>query len=261
MNHHPSSRHGLAEGPALTPPSHCTFPPRALYTVPEYEAETFAGSKPAQHGPSSILSGHRDGDRDRDWNMRDSSHSWTYPQAQQSRAWFSCAPQKPEDATAQLCRAYQWTTPARLLFHVISFAASLATVTLLAQALISHRKLRHIRQFSGADNAWPKHMSFTASIVLLAAASVNIVKSASSFVVEVYYRTRSHSNRLLIVSTVSSVSMAAIWVAVSVFVEANRRSNEDFATWSCARSEAVFNQIVPYRAICNEEVKLTLTYP
>jgi hypothetical protein len=101
-------------------------------------------------------------------------------------------------------------------------------------------------------------MSFTASIILLTAASVNVVKSASSFVVEVYYRTRPYSHRLLVVSTVSSVTMAAIWVAASVFVEVNRRNNEDFATWSCARSEAVFNQIVPYKAICDEEVKMEI---
>jgi hypothetical protein len=260
MDYQPSSRDGFTGRPTSTLPSHCTFPSRKLYPVPEYEAEIFAGSKSAQHDDSSTLPGPRDGDLDRDWNMRDSSRSSTSPQAHRLRAWFSCPLEKSEDPIGQNCRAYQWTTPARLVLHVVSFAASLATVTLLAQALIAHRKLRYVRQFSGADNAWPKEMSFTASIILLAAASVNVVKSASFFVVEIYYRTRSHSNMLLVVSTASSITMAAIWVAVSVFVEVNRRNNEDFATWSCARSEAVFNEIVPYRAICDEEVKLAI-YP
>jgi len=258
MDYQPSSRDGFAERPASTHPSHCTFPSRTLYPVPEYEAKIFAGSKSVQHNHSSTLAGPRDGDLDRDWNMRDSSHSSTQPQAHRLRAWFSSPSQKSEDPIGQRCRAFQWTTPARLVLHVVNFAASLAMVTLLAQALISHRKLRYIRQFSGADNAWPKEMSFTASIILLAAASVNVVKSASSFVVEIYYRARSHSNRLLVVSTASSVTMATIWVAVSVFVEVNRRNDDDFATWSCARSEAVFNQIVPYRAICDEEVEMAI---
>jgi hypothetical protein len=258
MDHQPSSQDGFNGRPASAAPSHCTFPSRKLYPVPESEAEIFAGSKSVHYDHSSTLPGPRDGNLDRVWNIEDSSYSSTYPQAHRSRAWFSCPLQKPEDPINRRCRAYHWTTPARLILHVVNFAASLAMVILLAQALISHRKLRHVRQFSGADNAWPKEMSFTASIILLTAASVNVVKSASSFVVEVYYRTRPHSHRLLVVSTVSSVTMAAIWVAASVFVEVNRRNNEDFATWSCARSEAVFNQIVPYRAICDEEVKMEI---
>lgn len=258
MVHLPFRRDRFEHRADLSPPSHCTFSSRTLYTVPEHETETFAGTEPVQHHYSSSPSSPSSGHQNRFLNMRDSSHSLTPSQAHQPRAWFGCALQKPENQISWRRRAHPWTTSSQLALHIISFAASIATVTLLAQALISHQKLRHIRQFSGADNAWPKHMSLTAGIILLAAASANVVKSASFFVVEVYCRTRPHSNKLLVVSTACSLSMAAFWISASVFAEINRQNDENFATWACARSDAAFNQVVPYRAICNEEVKLTI---
>jgi hypothetical protein len=141
-----------------------------------------------------------------------------------------------------------------LTLHLVSFAASVAIVVLLAQALMSHQNLRHVRQFSGADNAWPKPMSLSASILLLSVAVMNIVKSATFLVVEACCSTRRHNNTFFIVMTACSALLAAAWISAIVFLETNRQDDNNFATWACARSDATINAVVPYGAICSEEV-------
>jgi hypothetical protein len=186
-------------------------------------------------------------------NMNNSPPTSAPSQAHGPRASFLHDMKKPENKIPRH-RAYCWTIFASLALHLFNLAASIAVVALLAQALSLHHKLRHVRQFSGADSAWPKNLSLTGSIVLLSAAATNVVKSTTFLVVEVHQRIRPHSNMFLIVLTACSAVMVAIWVSACVFAEMNRRSNEDFATWACARSDAPFNQVVPYGAICNQEV-------
>jgi hypothetical protein len=186
-------------------------------------------------------------------NMNSSAPTSAPSQAYGPRASFLHDVKKPENKIPWR-RAHRWTIFASLALHLFNLAASTVVVALLAQALSSHHKLRHIRQFSGVDSAWPKNLSLTGSIVFLAAAATNLVKSAIFLMVEVHQRIHPHSNMFLIVLTACSAVMVAIWVSACVFVEMNRQSNEDFATWACARSDAPFNQVVPFGAICNEEV-------
>ncbi len=251
MDHLPFNRDGRESRAAFSPPSHCLFPQRTLYTVPEQETESCVGPQSARH--SSHLSGLRGGPESQSLSMNTFLLSPTRSKAQEPAEWFPYEMQKLENHHARR-RAYRWLMPVRLVLHIVNLAASIAIVTLLAQALISHQRLRFVRQFSGAGNAWPKNMSLAASLILLLAAIANVVKSVTFLIMEAHLRTRQHSNTFLVISTACSALMAAVWVPACVYVEINRQNNDDFATWACARSDAAFNQIVPYKKICNEEV-------
>ncbi len=253
MNHLSFTRNESPARAHLSHPSHGVFPQRSLYTVPEQDAESW-DSHSIQYS-SSTLAG-PENDPERHWpNTKDLTHSHTPSQAHGLPSWLVHLMQKPEDPPSRR-QAHRWTTSLHLILHLFNFAASIAIVALVGHALISHGTSRHIRQFGGADNAWPKSMSLQASIILLSAASTNVVKSAAFFAAEVRNKIRTYNKKdmFLIITAACSTTMAAIWVAASVFVEINRQRHDNFATWACARSDATLNQVVPYRAICNEEV-------
>lgn len=257
MVHLPNQIGGRGSLATFPPPSQRTFPLRPLYTVPEHETGSCSGQYPAQHffSPLSTHSTPRVFHENQRLNPKDLPPSWTPFQNDESTGWFANMTQTAKNQCARR-RAHRWIMSTQLALHLINFASSLAILALIAQALISHQKLRHIRQFSGADNAWPQKMSLAPSFLLLFAASTNVVKSAAFLAVEVLKGSKPSGNLYLfrIVSTACSVLMAAIWVPASVFVEINRQKTDSFTTWACARSDAAFNQIVPYRAICTEEV-------
>ena len=253
MDHLPFSRDTLDHRATLSSSFHCTFPQRTLYPVPEHETKNFAGTNPLQYNSLPAPPSLKNERQSRLLNVNNSSMSSNHSQLHEPREWFRRMMQKPENQNSRY-PAHRWRTPVYLIFHVVSLAASTAIVALIAQALISHQKLRHVRQFSGAENAWPRKMSLTASNILLTAAGVNVVKATTCSGIEVYHRTKPYSNRFLILSTVCSALMASIWVPASVFAETNRQSDDDFTTWACARSDAAFNQVIPYGAICHEEV-------
>lgn len=253
MDHLPFTEHREDHRATLSSSFHCTFPQRTLYPVPEHETENFTGTNSLQCNSSTAPFSLQNGHQSRFLSMKNSSRSSNHSQPHETWAWFRRALQKPEDQHARH-RAYRWKTPVYLVLHVVNLATSTAIMALIAQALISHRKVRQVRQFSGTDNAWPRNMTLTASYILLAAAGANVLKAATCSGIEVHHRARPYSNRFLILSTVCSALMAAIWVPASMFVETQRQSDNDFATWACARSDAAFNQVIPYKTICNEEV-------
>ncbi|KAF7510366.1 hypothetical protein GJ744_006862 [Endocarpon pusillum] len=253
MHHLPLTRETLGHGTTLSSSFHCTFPQRTLYPVPEYETENSAGTNPLQYNSSPAPPSVKNGRQSQLRNVNNFSMSSNQSQSHVSRAWFRRMMQKPDNQNSER-RAHRWRTPVYLIFHVVSLVASTAIVALIAQALISHQKLRHVRQFSGAENAWPRKMSLTASNILLTAAGVNVLKATTCSGIEVHHRTKPYSNRFLILSTVCSALMASMWVPTSVFAEVKRQSDDDFVTWACARSDTAFNQVIPYGAICHEEV-------
>ncbi len=232
---------------------HCTFPQRTLYPVPEHEMENRAGTNPLQYDFSTAPSSLKNGHQSQFLSMSNSSTSSNHAQSHKSRAWFRLVLQKLENQDARR-RAHGWRTSVYLVLHVVSLAASTAIIALIAQALISHRKTRHIRQFSGADNAWPRNMSLIASNILLTVASANVLKAATCSGIEIHHWARPYRNRFLVLSAVCSALMATMWVPAFVIAEIYRKSDNDFAAWACARSDAAFNQVIPYKAICNEEV-------
>ena len=252
MNHLPSKRDAFGYRAASSPPPYCTFPQRIIRTVPEDETESSASQYPPQN-PSSTLSVAKNNHDSQPLSMEDFSTHPMHPRPHKPKAWLARQIPMPEGPNAWR-RAYRWTMPAHLALHIVSFAASIAIVVLLAQALISHQNLRQIRQFSGVNNAWPKRISLTANIILLCVASTTVVKSAGCLVLELHLKTRPHSNSFLIASTTCSAFLAIVWTAATVFAEVDRQSDENLATWACARSDAAINQIIPYKAICSEEV-------
>lgn len=253
MDHLPFTRETLDHGTTLSSSFHLPFPQRTLYPVPEYETKNFAGTKPVQYNSSPAPPSVKNGRQSQLLNANNFSMSSKHSQSHVLSTWSRRIMQKPENQNSG-CRAHGWRTPVYLIFHVFSLAASTAIVALIAQALISHQKLRHVRQFSGAENAWPRNMSLTASNILLTAAGVNVLKATTCSGIEFHHRTKPYSNRFLILSTVCSALMASIWVSASALVEIKRQSDNDFVTWACARSDTAFNQVIPYGAICHEEV-------
>jgi hypothetical protein len=230
-------------------PSHIHFPHR-LSPVPEHEMGSYGNTSPDQQPLSSLRALTHKGQF---LQNRSFSPSRTPTSANISIAWSANEMQKPVDHNLQR-RMHLWTMSVHLTLHLVSFAASVAIVVLLAQALMSHQNLRHVRQFSGADNAWPKPMSLSASILLLSVAGMNIVKSATFLVVGACCNTRRHKNTFFIVMIACSALLAAAWIPAIVFLETNRQDDNNFATWACARSDAAINAVVPYGAICSEEV-------
>ncbi len=232
---------------------HCTFPQRHLYPVPEHETDNFSGANPLQYNASTAPSSLKNGRQSQFLSMSNFSMSSNHSELHESRAWFRRGLPRPENRNAGR-RVHRWRTSVYLVLHFISLAASTAIVALIAQALISHRKVQHVRQFSGTDNAWPRNMSLTASTILLSAAVANVVKAATCSGIEAHHWARPYNDRFLGLSAIFSALMAIMWIPASVIAEINRKRDNDFATWSCARSGAAFNQVIPYRAICNEEV-------
>jgi hypothetical protein len=245
-------RSGSASRASPSLPSHYSFPQRTLYTVPEHELESCASASPARLKPASPYSPRSD-HGSQSLNVRDSSHSLTSSRLSDPRPSFAEEAQKPVDQGSPR-RACGWTCAPRTVLHLVNLVASITILVLVAQALRSHRKLRRIRQLNGADNPWPKNMSFTPSIVLLSVGSAGVIKSAAFLVAEVRHRTKVHNSMFLIILTVCSAVMAAIWVSATVFVEMKRQNDDNFTTWACARSDAAVNHIIPYRMICDEEV-------
>jgi hypothetical protein len=252
MSQVPSERDVVSTQPTSSPYTHVVFPQRALYTVPEHEMESPAGPTAAPCS-SAVVPDPGAIPMSQLVYIRESSFSSTRSQGYGPEAWYPQKMQRHENWNRHH-QAGRWMTPVRIALNIGTLMASVAIVGLLAQALVLHQKLRHVRQFSGTDDAWPKHLSLSASIFLLSSASMNIVKSATFLVIEVHRKNRTHNNRFLVICTSCSALMAAIWIAASVFAEVNKKSEGSFAVWACARSDAVFNLIVPYGQICNEEV-------
>jgi hypothetical protein len=235
---------------------HASFPQQTLYTVPEHELDNSA-SLSTYHQPSSTLCVPKNDHQGHSLNRENHSQSWTSSRTHPSTPRFTDETQTSIKQGTQR-RACGWTVPPRIALHIINLAASATIIGLLAQALLSHRKLRRIRQFNGSDSAWPKQMSLTPSIILLSVASTGVFKSAVCLMAEVCCRKRLQSLSFLGMLTASSAVMGAMWLSITVFVEMKRQNHDDFATWACARSDAAVNQIVPYKAICEEEVRYYL---
>ena len=254
MNYPPFRQNHFQSGAVSSLPSHRPFPRRTLFTVPENETESCANlSSSRSPSPPHLVpsNGHATQSPSRELD----SCSFNSPPAYAPTPQFAQESQTFEKQGARRRRACGWIIPARLVLHIITFAASITIIGLLAQALLSHRRLRQVRQFNGSDSAWPKQMSLTPSIVLLSVASTGVVKSAICVMAEAQRRSRLQSPLFLFGLTASSAAMGALWLLTAIFVETKGRSSDDFATWACARSGAAVNQIVPYSTICNEVVR------
>lgn len=246
QDHHPSG--------AVSPlPSRFPFLQRTLFTVPENEVKSGADL----HSPRSPSSPHfmvrTCHERQQPSGGLGSSSSES-PPAYELTPEFAEGSQTLEKRDSGRRRACGWIIPTCWTLHIITLAASITIVGLLAQALRSHQKLRQIRQFNGSDSAWPSDMSLTPSIVLLSVGATSVVKCFICMMVEAQRRTRLQSPLFLLGLTASSAAMAAFWLSAAIFMETKGRNSDDFATWACARSDAAVNQIVPYRTICNEVV-------
>jgi hypothetical protein len=226
-----------------------SFPPRVLYAVPENESvhgEDTCGALDSQHTPL----GSRNTGEGRWTSLKRLIRLSHRPKTPSSGSWMVDDLEKPIGRRP----SGQWVNIARGVLHFINLAAGVTVITLLAHALVLHHQLRHIRQFNGADSAWPKQMSLTPTILLLSIASAGVVKACIFLVLEIFPRFSRRGNFFLIFSTACAVELAAGWMSAIVVAELKKGKENDFTTWACARADASSNQVIPYGSICTEEV-------
>ena len=257
MTHLPFRRDLFHSDAASSPYLNPVFPQRTLHTISEHELDNPTNVSTSQERSSSPCVP-TDSRQAHSLNMELLSQSLTSSSAHAPTSHSTNGTETSGNQGDGCRQACGWTILARLVLHIISLAASVTVIGLLAQALLTHRKLRQIRQFNGSDSAWPRQMSLTPSILLLSVASTSVAKSVISIMADVHRRKRSQSFRFLVALAGGSFVIGAIWVSTGFFIEEKRKNSDDFTTWSCVRSDAAVNQIVPYKAICDEQVRYFL---